>query len=308
MVIFFTLLTKLLPLYAIVLLGYIAGKYLQVQKESIAPILIYIIAPVIIFYGVVTTDLDRALISLPFLFLVLTCSICLIFYFIGSYFYEGSEKNILAFTSGVGNTGYFGLPVVLALLGDKFLGIAVLSIFGFILYENSLGFFITARGQHSSREAFLKVVKLPTLYAFVFGLIINFYNITLSPIILDAILSFRGAYVVLGMMLIGLGLSQVTKASLDYVFTGVAFFAKFIVWPCIVGFIVFLDIRYFNFYSSSIHKVMLLMSIVPLASNTVAYATKFNTHPEKVALTVLLSTIFALIYIPIFIALVFPLI
>jgi hypothetical protein len=308
MEIFLTLLVKLLPLYGVVALGWIAGKYLDVKKESIAPLLIYIIAPVVIFNGVIMTSLNKATLSLPILFFILACILCLAFYFIGKLIWPGSEKNILAFTAGTGNTGYFGLPVVLALLDDQFLGIAVLSILGFVLFENSLGFFITAKGQHSGKDALMKVLKLPTLYAFFLGLIVNISNIHIAPTIIDTITSFRGAYVVLGMMLVGLGLSQVTRASLDYAFTGMAFLAKFIVWPLVVGLVIFLDIHFFQLYSSEIYKIMLLMSIVPLASNTVAFATKLNTHPEKAAVTVLLSTIFAFIYIPLFVTIVFRLI
>ena len=308
MSIFLTLLIKLLPLYGIVLLGWIAGKYLGVEKESIAPLLIYIVTPIVVFNGVITVTLNKATLSLPILFFFLACCICLAFYCLGKLIWQGSEKNILAFTAGAGNTGYFGLPVVLTLFGDQFLGIAVLTILGFVLYENSLGFFITAKGQHSGREALMKVLKLPALYAFFLGLVVSVSNINFASTVVDAINSFRGAYIVLGMMLVGLGLSQVTKASLDYTFTSVAFFAKFIIWPLVVGIIIFLDIHFVHLYSSEIHKIMLLMSIVPLASNTVAFATKLKTHPEKAAVTVLLSTLFALLYIPLFVALIFPLI
>lgn len=307
MTIFLALIIKLLPLYIVVFLGWVAGKYLYVEKESIAFLLIYIIAPVIIFNGVITTKLEAAILSLPVLFFILACLFCLAFYFIGKHIWPGSEKNILAFAAGTGNTGYFGLPVVLALFGDQFLGIAVLSILGFVLYENSLGFFITAKGQHTGKEALWHVIKLPTIYAFILGVIVNVSQVHLAPTLLETIGNFKGAYVVLGMMLVGLGLSQVTKASIDYVFAGVAFIAKFIAWPLVVGLIIFLDLQYFHLYSPEIYRVMLLMSIVPLASNTVAFATRLNTHPEKAAVTVLISTLVALFYIPLFAALVFPL-
>jgi predicted permease len=39
---------------------------------------------------------------------------------------------------------------------------------------------------------------------------------------------------------------------------------------------------------------MILLSVVPLAANTVAVATALRTEPEKSALTVLLSAAFAL--------------
>lgn len=300
-----TLLLKLLPLYAMVFLGWIAGRFLTVKKESIAPLLIYLVAPMVIFHGVVTMHMNIKMLSLPGVFFILACFLCFLFYRIGGLLWRGSEKNILAFTAGTGNTGYFGLPIALTLFGNDVLSIAVLSTLGFILYENSVGFFITAQGQHTVKEALDKVAKLPALYAFFLGLIVNFFHVSLSPIILDTVTNFRGAYIVLGMMLVGLGLSQVTRASFDYRFTSVAFLAKFFAWPLIVATVIFFDLTFLHWYDSSTYKIMLLMAIVPLASNTVAYATALKVHPEKAAVTVLLSTCFALLYIPLFVMIFF---
>jgi len=76
MTVFITLLLKLIPLYITILLGYIAGKFLNVKKEAIAPLLIYIIAPIIIFNGVVTTKINVTSLSLPVLFFFLACFMC----------------------------------------------------------------------------------------------------------------------------------------------------------------------------------------------------------------------------------------
>jgi len=306
-IIFTTLLSKLLPLYVVVLLGWLAGRYLKVQKESIAPLLIYVISPVIVFNGLLNTEISVANLSLPILYFVSASMICVAFYFIARYFWSSSEKNIIAFAAGAGNTGYFGLPVVLALFGEESLGIAVLLILGIIVYENTIGFYITAKGQYTGKEALKKVLMLPALYAFVFGLIIKALHVPISSGVMDIISSFRGAYVVLGMMLIGLGLSQVTRASIDYLFIGITSIAKFVVWPIVMTAFIIVDSNYFNFYSPEVYKAMLLLGIVPLASNTVAFATKLGTHPEKAAIAVLLTTLFALVYIPLFVTIVFPL-
>jgi predicted permease len=50
---------------------------------------------------------------------------------------------------------------------------------------------------------------------------------------------------------------------------------------------------------------LFLISIVPIAADTVVFATEFKSHPQKVAITVFLSTIFALIYIPAILTFVF---
>lgn len=298
MAIFFTLLFKLIPLYLIIVLGYIAGKYLQVKKESIAPLLIYIIVPIVIFQGTYSAHINAGLLSLPIVVFFISSFLCLVFYFLSQFFWHDSTRNILAFASGTGNTGYFGLPVALALFGNNILGIMVIAILGGILYENSLGFFITARGHHTAGEAFVKVLKLPTLYAFLLGLILNISGIQIATIFTDVMTQFRSAYSILGMMLIGLGLSSIRTYAFDAKFVITAFIAKFIAWPLLMFAIIFIDSHLLHLYTIQIYKVMVLISIVPLAANTVAFATALKAQPEKASLAVLLSTLFALFYIP----------
>ena|SRR3989339_440461 len=304
MIIFTTILLKLIPLYLMIILGYIGTKVLRVQKESIAKLLIYIIAPTVIFYGTYSAEINFANLSLPILFFCLASVIAITFHMVGNIVLKNdSTKNILAFTAGTGNTGYFGLPVISAVLGDQAFSLTVLSILGFVLYENSVGFFLTAKANHSVEESLWKVIKLPTIYAFFIGLIFNLSNIHLGGIAIAMIGHFKGAYTLLGMMIIGMGMATVNIKEIDYKFISLTFLAKFIIWPLIIFGIIVFDKYYLHFYNQSIYNVMMVMAIVPLAANTVAVATELNVHPNKAALAVLLSTLFALFYIPLIVSL-----
>lgn len=329
MSLFTLLLLKLIPLYTFVLLGYIAARYLMVQKESIATLLIYIISPIVVFHGVAIAPETIASVTLPIVAYCIGSILCLMFYVINAKVWRyasvkesnkylvgdrdveqnragisGSEKNILAFSAGAGNVGYFGLPVIITLFGETAFSYAVLFIFGLVLYECTLGFYITAKGNYSTRESLMKVVRLPTIYAFIIGVIINVLDINIGGAVQEAILSVRGAYSVLGMMLVGAGLASITIWKIDYRFTGMAFLAKFIAYPAIMIGVILLDIHVWHIYSLPIYQVLILLSIVPLASNTVAFAVKLKVHPEKMAMAVFLSTILAVIYIPIMVMLV----
>lgn len=44
--------------------------------------------------------------------------------------------------------------------------------------------------------------------------------------------------------------------------------------------------------------VVLLMACVPMAGNTVVIANQLNVHPEKAATAVMLSTILAIVSVP----------
>jgi malate permease and related proteins len=289
---------NLLPLYAIIGIGFVAGRLITARWEAIATLLIYVIAPIVVFFGIMSTPLDASKLSLPFLFFFICCAFCLIFLYSLKFFFRSPIKNILAFSAATGNTGYFGIPVAIFLFGNEAFGIAVLVALGFILYENTLGFFITARGQHTTLESLKRVLRLPTVYAFIVAVICNLSNVKLGPAFTELGTNFRGTYSVLGMMMIGLGVAQLTSFKPDFRFLFTALSLKFLVWPLVITGLILLDKYFIHFFSPIEHSVMLLMSIVPLPANSVALATELKTAPEKIATAVLISMFFPLFMIP----------
>lgn len=298
MQLFFDLVIKILPLYGIMMLGYIAGQYMKVEKDTIARMLLYILSPIIIFHGVYTTVIDRGGVILPIYFYVLACSLSLIAYAIGSMVWKDSTKNIFAYTAATGNTGYFGIPVALALLGEESLGFVVLSTMGLVLFENSLGFFMTARGSFTAKESLRRVLILPSVYAFIIGLALNLGHITPPEWYSVIAGNFRGAYTILGSMMAGLGLAGFKKLSIDWKFLGLCFFSKFILYPAIAIGTVLLDMNVVHLFTPIMRQVIILLSLTPMAVNTVVLATALKVKPEKAALGVLSTTLFALFYIP----------
>lgn len=301
MEVFSTLLIKLIPLYIMIFLGFLGGKYLQIKKESIANLVIFLVAPVIFFHGVYTASISVENIALPFIVLGICCIICLLFYLLGSFFWRDSLRNTLAFIASDGNTGYFGIPVAILLLPSQSVSLFILSGLGVVLYESTLGFFIAARGKSSVKESFLKLFKLPIIYCVVLGLAANILSVHFPSGYTDIITSFKGAYTILGMMMIGLGIADISTYKFDFLFTSLSFFAKFVIWPLIAFIFIFIDSNFLKIYNKDIYHILFLIAIVPLAANTVSITTFLKSNPEKVSLAVLLSTVFALIYIPLFV-------
>ncbi len=295
---------KILPIYFLILLGFIAGKKFKIESKQIASLLIYFLAPVVVFSAVANTVFKIENISLPIIFLLLGSVICFMFFQIGKKIWkDGNEKNLLALSSGQGNTGYFGLPLILSLFGDKYFVIAVFITLGSILFENTVGYFIISRGKYSALESLKKIFTLPSVYAFIFGALASIFSWKFNLELNSLFLSFKGAYIVLGMMMVGFGLSTIKKHDFDFKLVAFSFLAKFLVWPiCIAGVILF-DKNFTHLYSPMIQNIMLILSVVPIASNTVSYASLIGVKPEKASIIIFLSTIFSLFYIPIFIAL-----
>ncbi|MFN8016322.1 MAG: AEC family transporter [Acidimicrobiia bacterium] len=299
---FLILIEKIYPLYVIICFGYIAGKFLKVERDSIAKIAIYFVAPVVVFNSFATMPKGNTYLLLPVIFFSVAMIIACAYYLVGSKVFTSSERNLLSASVGSGNTGYFGIPLILAVFGERYLNIAVISTLGLIIYENTFAYFLISKSEHTLTTSLKKMAMLPSIYTCLFGIIINKSSVTLPENIVNTITYFRGAYVVLGMMIVGIALSTVTKASLDIKFGALAFSAKFIIYPLIISLFIFLDNKYFGLYPQRVHEVLLVLSIVPMAANVVSFASHLKVHPEKIAAVVFASTAFALFYLPLFIS------
>lgn len=302
MSVFFVLLFKIIPLYMNLILGFIAGKWLHVQRESIATLVIYMVAPIVFFTGIVRMDLTPSLLAVPLLGFTLALIICTGSYLFTRQIYSNARPNIMAAAAGTGNTGYFGLPIAMMLFDAQAVGVYLLLSIGITIYENTVGFYLTAKGNMTAGDALRKTLRLPLIYAFLAGVVVNFSGMTMPELVNDFAGYMRGAYTVLGMMIIGLALSTLARFTLDTGFTVLLFAARFGLWPLLAFGTVWLDRNLLGFYDSHVHKAVILASFMPLAANSAAVAALLKCEPEKIATAVLLSTLFAAIYVPVMVS------
>ena len=297
---------KILPLYITIMLGYLLVHIFHTKKEDIASLLIYLIGPVVIFIASYKVELNLSVAFLPLTLFALSSSLALLSLKFAKNFFHDNTKNILAFSAGTGNTGYFGIPLAIMLLDENLANIYIFTVLASLLYESTVGFFVVAKGHYSIKQSLIKVAKLPSLYALFLGLFFNLLHVKLSANLLDYLDYFKGTYAVLGMMMIGMGLKGLKNVGIDKMFISFAFGIKFIIYPLCALFIIWIDSSFFHFFSPELYKVIFIFSIVPMAGNTVAVASLLKVHPEKAAFTVVLSTFISIFTIPIMLALFMP--
>ena len=301
MEIFLSIFLKIIPLYIFTTLGFIAGRYLDIDAKGIGKLIIYIIAPFVIFEAITHSNLSISTFILPIIAFLMCSLVAFLFYEYGKYIYGDTRANVLAIVSSEGNTGYFGIPIALLLFDQNIFGIYILGTLGVTIFENTIVYYLTARGRYTVKESVSRLKKLPAIYAFMFAIIFLYFDIKLPKLMDNFVINMQGAYVVLGMMLIGFCISKIKNFSFDYKFIALSFLGKFIIWPLLMLVLVLLDYYIFNIYNDEIYIAFMLLSIVPIAANTVIFATVLNVYPDKVSSAVLFSTIFGLVYVPIII-------
>lgn len=293
--VFFKVLTSLLS----VVLGYGAGRFANVDKDSIAKLLFYFVAPIVFFAIPTSTHLTLTDLGVTLVAFVISSLLVGFSYWLYGYIWQDSHRNILALSAGTGNGGYVVLPIATALFDDKTLSIYALGIIGVAVCEASIGLYVCLQSSTTKRESLIKVLKLPILNAFFLGCIFSLAGFQLPKFLDDFVFNMKGAFSILGMVMIGLALSSITKFKIDMKFTAAAFVSKFIFFPLAFYIFILLDTFVLGWYDNNYYNALQLCSLAPMATNLIVVSSLYRIHPDKVAAAVLLSLLFVLIYMPI---------
>ena len=219
------------------------------------------------------------------------------YYFFGRY-WRDHTRNIIALSAGTANVGYFMLPIASALFDDYTLSIYMMAVIGVNIFESTIGYYICARSFSNTSESVLKVIKLPILNGFLLGCLFSFAGFTLPDFLDDFLYNMRGAFSILGMVMVGLALSTLKTFEIDIKFTLATFASKFLFYPIAVNIFILLDRMIFGWYDEQHYNALRLIAMSPMAANIIVIANIQKFYPEKVATTVFLSLLFVVIYMP----------
>lgn len=289
------LIVNLIPLYIIIALGFVAGRKLDVELPSIAAVVIYVIAPVVNFGAMVQLEFDVDYIALPAILFCFSGLLGIAVYVLAGRAFQNTTANLVAMSSVTGNTGYFGLPLVLTFFDPQYAGLYLFMNMAVLLNESGLGYYLGARGHADIKGAVIKVLKLPVVHAIWLGLLVNALNINLPDIMVKYWHYATGTWVILGMMIIGIALSKQRTLQVDARLLTWLFIPRFILWPLAGWGIIMADALIFHLYDATLYQMIAIFTAVPLAGNLVAYASTLKLHPERAAASVLLSTFLALL-------------
>lgn len=293
-----TLITNIIPLYILIALGFIGGKWLDVNLPSMATVAIYILAPFVNFGAMTKLDFNWSYILLPVLLFSFSGAVGMAMYLTAHKRWKNNSTNLIGMGSVSGNTGYFGLPLILVLFGPEWAGLYLFMSMSVLLNEIGLGYYFGARGNADVKSAIRRVLKLPVIYAIVLGLIANFAGFTMPDVMTRYWNYASGAWVIIGMMLIGVALGKLEKFEFDWRLLRWLFTAKFLIWPLGgIAFVVY-DLHLLHAFDPIVHQMVLIFTAVPLAGNLVAYASTLNLHPERAATAVLASTLLGIATVP----------
>lgn len=291
-------LSQILPLYILIFLGWICGKTKGTKTSSIADLVIFFITPFVFFGSICKLDLSSShflLFSITWIPSIL--SLWIMKRITYSYLTD-EESRIVASSSAVSNGGYFGIPLYVCIFGDSHLGEWMLLVIGSTLFEITFSYYQLARANFSVRNSFYKLLKLPVFWAAILGILYSWSKFPLPALLEDLHREFRGAYMVIGMMLIGLSLTEFTFKGGSFLAVQFGLLGRLIVYPILTTALLILEHRFLNVLDPSMRQAALLFGFLPTAANTIAYAVQVGLSGGITGSIVFATTILSSIMVP----------
>ena len=291
---------NVLPLYGLILLGFVIAKTTALDVQSIATIMLYAIIPVVMFGATGTMDFSSAFLLPPMI--VATISIIassMAYYFASRYWgSSGKKHNLLGLLGVSSNATYFGIPIVISIAGQESVSLYMIMVLPLFILDCTLSYYFGVRSEFTFKDSIKRVAKLPIIYGAIGGLVFNLGGFEFSTLMLDYWDRFTGTVIILGMMMIGAALARMEKMRFDWPFFIGVVVLRYILWPVLGLCWVAVDYYFFGMLDDQVYVFILLICACPLAANAVAYATQLNLYPSLTACMVLLTTLFSLAFIP----------
>ena len=283
------ILYSIIFVYIFIFLGFLAKAIFKdrIDSKTLTLISVYFIQPFVTLWGFSISKLEfEHLKVVGIYFLIIFLLLIPTIFIAKAIFSDPKERSIFTIAGFVGNTGNIGIPLGIALFGEKSAIYTTLINLANVFVIYGLGVYIYSRGSFSIKKSILNVFKIPIIPAAAVAIIINILEINLAPQIKEVIKMGAYAGIVLQLLLLGTFLQQIKISTINKrLYIGVLT-QKFILIPVATYFILqFFDI------SSYIKNILLMQMLTPLAVANINLASLYDCRPKDVTNLIFISTI-----------------
>jgi len=290
------ILNVVLPVFLLLGVGFIVGKYMSINSKSVSDLSIYVFSPALFFYSVSTSEMDMADLGRIVLFaFALFLLFALFVYIAGKVFkWDVAYQNTLMLASGFPNAGNYGLPIILFAFGEEGVAIGIIYLVMQSFLMNSAGvFYASNHHQVPKKDIFLTVVRMPGFIAILLALLLKITAIPVPEAIENATGLLGQASIPTMLTLLGVTLASIQLKNV-LTFIGTATLFKLVAFPALA----FALLLWIYPAGALEAKVLLVGAATPTAATTTLLAIKFGMNPDLVSSAMFVSTLMSIVTIP----------
>ena len=282
-----TFTNNLLPILLMSGAGYLLGKFLNIDPRSLGRVIFYLFSPILAFDLLLHSELDLREALSTILFTVTAIFSLALMGFLLSKLFKLKRQHTLAVTlvAGFGNNGNYGLPLALFAFGEKALQYATVYFVTTSLLFNTVGVLIASLGEADIKTALLGIRKVPTIYAVLLAVVLNWFDVTLPVPLNRTVELAAGGASPLMLVLLGVELSR-AKWSHSMRALGLGTFMRLAAGPA-VGLLI---AALFGMEGAA-RQANVMQASMPAAVTNAVIATEYRLEPSLVTAIVLTTTL-----------------
>lgn len=292
------LVSKVLPLYGFIILGFFAARKWNLKSKWISKVLLYGLIPLVIIENLLKADLAETAVIGAIVFL-LAALMNLPAMLASRWFAPDMNGNMLKCSYSYYNIGWFGIPVVMALFGEAQMPLIISAYVGNALYGDTVCYYLMSKtNDESPGKALANVFKIPAIYACALAVILNLMGVEFpeSLEVVGDVVSWTIS--TSGMLLIGITLADINFREVAYLVFAKLLALRYVAGAVILVGLVLLEKVLIGKLDEDQSNLMILLLSFPIAANLVVFATNLDTEKENSALMVGLSSIASLLLVP----------
>ncbi len=268
--------------------------------ESLNDIVIYVLMPCMVFSALYSADLSllSTLGILPFIILASSFITGLIAYLILKKL-NIEEKKLWAIvvTVMIANTAFMGYPINLGIFGQDGLLRAIFCDIATLIIFLILSFVLSMKFGGSKKSAIKKIALFPSLWSVILGILFNFFNVPIGPVLENTINYLGNGSIPLIMLSLGVSIdfAGLKRSKNAIVFTSIM---KLILYP-IIAFVFasilgLVDLQF---------KISVIEAAMPSGLLSLVLAISYRLDFELTSDCILIDTVISLVSLPIIIML-----
>ncbi|ATH59032.1 permease [Staphylococcus nepalensis] len=281
--------TVLLPIFIMIILGFVLQKKFTLDLKTLAKLNIYVFVPGFIFVKFYKTNFEIHLLLYIVAFFIIYIFILFLVGKILTLFKKRDKGEATTLTNSVlfFNSGNYGVPVNdLVFKGDPLamsVQVIVLSLQN--IFTFSYGIFAIQSAQIGKLKAMLGYFKMPVLYALLFAITLNYADVPVPEFIWTPANYVADAMIAIALIMLGAQIANI-NFSLKWPSTYVFIFVRLVVGPIIA----FIIIKIMGI-EGIIAQTLFIASAMPTSVNSSVIAQEYDNYPELAAELVFLSTL-----------------
>ncbi len=277
----------ILPVLLIFLSGYLVQRKFKLDLKPISTLSIYVLQTALVFRTFYKTALDMQLFYIVAISMLLLVGLILLTQLASRWFkFDRQQESAMMLSTAFMNSGNYGTPIILFAFGETGFAYAVQIMVFHSIIMGVFGVYYASRGKAGASAAIKAVLKQPANYAVIVAVLFQQLHIVIPDSYYQAINLVAQASIPTVMLILGMQLANVTLKSFEWRELSTASVIRLVASP-VLAYVICL----FFPIDPLLQKVLVILAAMPSAATTAMYAIQFDTRPQFVSSSVLITTV-----------------